>query len=106
MLISGALPSLVALVLIWISPGAVRESPALRWTLTAVVLLAWLLLGALVRERLVDRLRTFANLVGGASRARLLAARIGRHARRSAGRDRAGAQRPRRRAARPATARA
>lgn len=63
LLISGAIPSLIALLLIWGAPGVVSSSPAVRWTLTLIVVLAWLGLGSFVLDRLTERLRTFGNLV-------------------------------------------
>ncbi|MEM7244571.1 MAG: ATP-binding protein [Acidobacteriota bacterium] len=63
-LASGGVSAVVALVLTWTVPGPIAGSPALRWTLTTLILLSWIGCHLAAREQLTDRLRTFANLVG------------------------------------------
>ena len=59
---AGGVPAIVALVLIWTGPGVIANSPALRWSLTTIVLGSWVGLGLSARERIVERLRTFSNI--------------------------------------------
>ncbi len=59
---AGGVPALIALVLTWTSPGLIADSPALRWSLTVVVLGCWLIFAFTAREGIVERLRTFSNI--------------------------------------------
>ena len=55
-----ALPGVVvALALLWTDP----HSAKVRWTLTALVLVAWLVLTIVLHERIVRPLQTLANMV-------------------------------------------
>ena len=55
--------------------GRAEHGIEVQWTLTVVVVGAWLTAAAVARERVVRPLQTLSNLLAGAARGRLLGAR-------------------------------
>jgi two-component system nitrogen regulation sensor histidine kinase NtrY len=70
-LLAGLPGSACALIMLWTGDYAART----QWTLTLLILCAWLGFAMAVRERVVFPLQTLSNLLGGAARGRLFGAR-------------------------------